>query len=137
MTHLNSFLLVATLLMLTIIGGCTKDEGPLVIRPEVDTISFKDTILPMLVEKCVMCHPGNASLDLGQTNAYSDMVGVTSLNYSPVLRVSSGEPEGSVLYQKVVGKGDVGAIMPLGSDPLTEGEVGLIYDWISQGAMDN
>jgi hypothetical protein len=37
----------------------------------------------------------------------------------------------------VVGNSQFGSIMPMYTDPLTEEEVWLIYDWIAQGALNN
>ena len=120
-------------------SACTKDSGPVVIRPPVpDTLSFQDTILPILVAECAFsgCHPGAASLDLTMAQAYSDLVNVQSLNYAPYLRVKPFSPDSSVLYQKVLGNTDFGTQMPIGpgATPLTDEEQGLIYDWIAQGA---
>ncbi len=121
-----------------LISACTKDSGPIIIRQETDTISFNDSILPILVANCVIgCHPGYADLDLGAVNAYSDLVNVASANYAPYIRVHPSDPDNSVLYQKVAGNTLFGSIMPLYADPLTEEEVWLIYDWIAQGALDN
>jgi len=121
--------------LMIFLSSCTKDSGPITIRPIVDTLSFRDTILPIFIEKCVNCHPGFANLDLGATNGYSDLVNVPSVGYSP-LRVVPSDPENSSLYLKVAGT-QLGAVMPLYAAPLTDDEIGLIYDWIAQGALDN
>lgn len=123
-------------------SACTKDSGPVVIRPPApDTLSFQDTILPILVAECAHsgCHPGSASLDLTMAQAYSSLVNVQSLNYAPYLRVKKFSPDSSVLYQKVIGNTDFGVQMPIGpnTSPLSDEEKGLIYDWIAQGAMNN
>ena len=124
--------------MAVLLGSCTKDSGPVIIRPETDTVSFNDTIIPILVTNCVSgCHPGFGALDLTATNAYTDLVNVASINYPPGLRVSPQDPEGSVFYQKIVGNTQYGSVMPPAPPPLTDEETGLIYDWIKQGALDN
>lgn len=128
---------IALLMVLLSTSSCTKDSGPVIIRPMVDTLSFKDTILPILISKCYNCHPGYADLDLGTTNAYSDLVNTPSVNYPPYMRVSPFDPLNSVLYQKVNSNAQFGSAMPMYADPLTESEKWLIYDWIAQGAKDN
>ena len=119
------------------LSSCTKDSGPIIIRPPVDTLSYTDTILPIFLGKCVNCHPGFASLDLGVTNGYNDLVNVNSINFPGYKRVTPHDPQNSVLYQKVAGNSQFGTMMPLYADRLTDDEIGLIYDWIAQGAMNN
>ncbi len=133
---------VVALLFSVILGSCTKDSGPVLIRPNVpDTLSFQDTILPILVGNCAFsgCHPSAGGLDLGVNAAYVDLVNVSSLSYTPFLRVKPFSPDSSVLYQKIVGNTDFGTQMPIGPGavPLSDEETGLIYDWIAQGALDN
>lgn len=133
---------VLIIAILLVTGSCTKDSGPIIIRPDVpDTLSFQDTILPILVGNCAFsgCHPSAGGLDLGVNNAYADMVDVLSLGYGPYLRVKPFSPDSSVLYQKIIGNTDFGTQMPIGPGavPLSDEETGLIYDWIAQGALDN
>ncbi len=119
------------------LSSCTKDSGPIIIRPPVDTLSFADTILPIFLAKCLNCHPGFADLDLGVTNGYSDLVSVNSIAFPGYERVAPYDPQNSVLYQKVAGNSQFGTVMPLYADRLTDDEIGLIYDWIAQGALNN
>ncbi len=137
MKIIGNSLAILVLLLVFLLNSCTKDSGPIIIRPPVDTLSFSDTILPILIGKCYSCHPGYANLDLGATNSYSELVNVSAVNYPSYSRVVPFDPENSVLYQKVVGNSQFGSIMPMYADPLTEEEVWLIYDWIAQGALNN
>ncbi len=119
-----------------LIGSCTKDSGPIVIRQETDTISFNDTIMPILQANCIgSCHPPFGNLDLNAQNAYANLVNVPSLSPGPI-RVTPFQPENSMLYLRVAGS-EAGGRMPQGQSPLSSGEIGLIYDWIAQGALDN
>ncbi|MDP6908171.1 MAG: hypothetical protein QF371_01635 [Flavobacteriales bacterium] len=130
-------IILLIILVAVIMSSCTKDSGPIVIRPETDTISFNDTILPIFQANCVeYCHPPSGGLDLTAPNAYAGLVDVASISPGPI-RVKPFEPENSMLYLRVAGD-QAGTRMPLGTpQALSVGEIGLIYDWIAQGALDN
>lgn len=56
-------------------------------------------------------------------------------SYEGVMKnVVPGNPEGSVLYQRLIGQG--GPIMPP-SGKLPDDLLKLVYDWIKQGAKNN
>ncbi|MDX1741773.1 MAG: hypothetical protein R3178_10780, partial [Rhodothermales bacterium] len=87
------------------------------------------------------CHLGgsaSAQLDLSAGNAYSDLVGVASVEVPMLLRVEPGNPDDSYLVQKIEGSpGIVGARMPRGRDPLSTEQIQSIRDWIEAGAEDD
>jgi hypothetical protein len=53
---------------------------------------------------------------------------------SSVWRVKPGDPDNSYIVQKVEGTAAVGGRMPLNREPLTAEQIGLLRQWISEGA---
>ncbi len=123
--------------------GCTKDEGPVLIPKPVDpgvpidTAYFATEVVPIFQQHCWVCHPDMAGLDLSATGAYANLVGITSTNHAPAIRIVAGDPDASVLWHKVSGSPDFGINMPPNGTFLTNDELQLIRDWIEQGALDN
>ena len=80
---------------------------PLYIAVLVAQVDYDTVIQPLWNSNCISCHIyGHSSgLNLTSGNSYDDLVDVTSNNYSPALRVASGAPGSSVLYDKITGKG--------------------------------
>ncbi|MBL0044263.1 MAG: hypothetical protein IPP33_07635 [Flavobacteriales bacterium] len=125
--------------------GCAKDEGPLFIpKPvtddpgvPVDTAYFAAEVLPIFTAHCWTCHPPMADMDLSASEAYNNLVGVTSTNHAPGIRVVPGDPEASVLWHKVTFTEVYGLGMPPDGTFLSAEELGIILDWIEQGALEN
>ena len=84
-------------------------------------ISFSRDVLPIFLQMAASCHGNSGGLSL-ETYEGTMMV------------VVPGDPEGSVLYQRLLGQG--GPVMPP-SGPLPDSQIQLIYDWIKQGAKNN
>lgn len=84
------------------------------------------------------CHVqgGGAPMSLEAGLAYNNLVGVTSTGYSPRLRVVAGDPDNSVMYQKIIGAGGVGGKMPPG-ESLTQAQMDTIRAWILKGAKND
>jgi len=113
-------------------------------RPEKTTqsISFKDSVMPVLKKYCLPCHaeessnPSELSLDSYQLLMEGGKHGAA---------VVGGRPEQSSLIQKLNEKPPFGDTMPLArrrrsQDPprkLTEEEVKILTEWIRQGAREN
>ncbi len=102
-------------------------------------VSFRNQVLPILTERCVMCHVQGAeqgSLSLFP-EAWSQLVGVKA-SESALNRVEAGAPERSYLYLKLLGQqesaGGSGARMPFQQDPLTAEQLDLFKRWIAEGA---
>jgi hypothetical protein len=53
------------------------------------------------------------------------------------IRVIPGDPENSLLYQKLAGSPPCGDPMPPLTDPLGSEQVKLVYDWIALGAKND
>lgn len=97
--------------------------------PTPGAVSFSEDVLPIFKAECGTCH-GN----LGGWNASSyESVMTTGLNAPVVL---PGDPENSLLAQKILGTQTQGAIMPP-SGKLPQDEIQVILDWIAAGAEDN
>ena len=76
-----------------------------------------------------LCRPSGAAADAA-ADAGSDAGSETHL------RVIPGDPEASLLYQKLSGSPPCGDMMPPGQDPDPE-KAQLVYDWIAAGAKDD
>jgi hypothetical protein len=103
------------------------------------TVSFRTDVLPILTERCVMCHvqgaeQGNLRL---YPDAWAQLVGAKSTE-SALKRVEPGAPEKSYLYLKLLGTheaaGGSGARMPFQQDPLSPAELERVRVWILEGA---
>jgi mono/diheme cytochrome c family protein len=96
---------------------------------EVSAPLFAADIAPILEAECGACHG-----TLGGWDASSYTAVMETGDHAPV--VIPGDPENSLLAQKLLGTQAEGTIMPPGS-PLPQAEIQLILDWILAGAPDN
>ena len=101
-----------------------KDSGQ---RPE--SISFSADVLPIFDRACKACH-GN----LGGWDGTSHDTVLATGNNAPV--VIAGDPQSSLLVQKLLGTQSTGSLMPP-TGALPESEIQLIIQWIRAGAPDN
>jgi hypothetical protein len=90
--------------------------------------------------KCAYCHvPGVIPPDLANPfDAVGGAVGVAAA--SGQVRIVPGDPEASLLFEKVKGeplRSGIGRPMPLHFDRLTESERRSLRDWISAGALND
>jgi len=97
------------------------------------TVDYETDIQPIFNANCAGCHGANGGLSLAAGASYGNLVDVVSQNYAPALRVASGDPDASVLYNKVAGTGVFGNQM--GS--LTADQLNLISTWITELATTN
>jgi hypothetical protein len=106
---------------------------PLMVLAAVSlhAVDFDAEIQPIFTASCVGCHGNSGGLSLASGSAEANLVDVVSTNYAPALRVASGDPAASVLYNKVAGTGVHGQIMPVGGTLTTE-QIALISDWITE-----
>lgn len=87
---------------------------------------------------CTACHIGATAplgLRLDAANSYALLVGVTSVQEAPQLRVKPGDPNDSYLIRKLEGTQTVGGRMPLGGTPLSSTDIAVIRQWILDGAQ--
>jgi len=83
------------------------------------------------------CHigPGGGPMSLKAGDSFGSLVGRNS-NYGQP-RVTAGNANNSVLYQKVIGNNSFGSRMPLGLPALSKSETDSILAWINRGALNN
>jgi mono/diheme cytochrome c family protein len=91
--------------------------------------SFARDVLPILQSNCAPCHGSMGGWD---SSTYSSVM--TSGVHSPV--VIPGDPDGSLLAQKMLGTQTEGGVMPP-SGRLADDLIQVILDWIAAGAPDN
>jgi len=144
MTHRH--LLLGCLLLASCVSELEPDVGPVIAGqcknedadPEVE-VSFTDEVLPMLQMRCG-CHDPKGSGSAIDTTSFS--IG----SWREVMRggvksgdkiVIAGDACGSVLVQKCSDAPPFGSRMPIGGPYYTSGEMGIMRDWIIEGAHDN
>jgi mono/diheme cytochrome c family protein len=98
-------------------------------RPPDGEVSFSADVLTLLGSKCNMCHGTLGGWDGTTYRSVMD-----SGDNAPV--VIPGDPEGSLLGQKVLGAQTRGTVMPP-SGKMEAAEIQVILDWIAAGALDN
>lgn len=118
----HSIFLILVLLSL-FLNSCKYDfvlpvEVP-VVTPGADPISFTKQIVPILTDKCVLCHSSQAPT-MGASVAFAQLV---------PKYVNTASPSSSKLYT-VPTSGTHG-----GSVTATQGA--LILQWITEGAKNN
>ena len=93
-------------------------------------VSFKDTILPMLKERCFSCHgPEKSKGELRLDSLEAIQKGGED---GPIF--VAGKPDESSLYKLTILPKDNEDIMPAKGDPLTEEQTKAIFAWITEGA---
>ena len=124
--------------------GCAGD-GSTFMEPADTSMAFADDVQPIFTANCAFsgCHAGSnpaQGMNLSDGQAYANIVNVQS-NESGLLRVDPGNPDQSYLVHKIQGTqgtvGGSGGQMPLGGTPLTQAQINLIREWITNGAQEN
>lgn len=86
------------------------------------------------------CHFGAApqeGMNLENGNTFANTVNIPSSEVPSLDRVKPGDPNNSYLVQKVEGTAAVGERMPLSGPALSQSEINMIRDWITNGAQDD
>lgn len=102
------------------------------------TASFSSIQSHVFTPICTACHAGGAApqgLRLDAANSFTMLVGVSSAEMPSLKRVAPGDADNSYLVQKLEGHQSVGARMPFGGPYLDANTIGLIRQWISNGAQ--
>ncbi|MDE0685810.1 MAG: hypothetical protein OXI63_23010 [Candidatus Poribacteria bacterium] len=107
--------------------------------PQIE-IDFETQVLPILQNRCFSCHsapktdPSGAITKSKGGVQLDNVKGIEESLYGEV--IIAGEPEGSLLYQRItLPEGDTGIMPPQEEGvPLTKQETDLIRKWIEQGA---
>ena len=117
-----------------ILASCNKDEGPFypVVNSQADTntVSYSKDVQPVFNSYCVACHTEqHAKLNLRSCCSYEQLL-ETGVSASYIDTVS---PENSNLYKHL--SGSLSMMPPSGK--LTEAQIRIIKNWISQGGKNN
>ncbi|MBI2976954.1 MAG: c-type cytochrome [Chloroflexi bacterium] len=104
-------------------GAAQLGQGP---------VTFSGSVLPLLQEKCTVCHA--TGIKLGGWDGSSYEAFMTTGENGPV--VVPGDVGASLLAQKLLGTQTQGKVMPP-SGKMTAANIQLITDWIAAGAPDN
>ncbi|HEV6968865.1 hypothetical protein [Roseateles sp.] len=113
------------------IGEGADPGGPM-------TASFASIQSHVFTPVCTACHAGGAApqgLRLDATNSYAMLVGTASAEVPSLKRVAPGDAANSYLIHKLEGHQSVGARMPFGGPYLDANTIGLIRQWIDNGAQ--
>ena len=113
------------------IGESGTDDGTL--RPTLASIQ-QNVFTPV----CTACHAGAGApqgLRLDEANSAASLIGVPSNEVPSVRRVAPGDADASYLIAKLDGSASVGGRMPLGGPYLDAATIGVIREWIEQGAI--
>ncbi|PKO14313.1 MAG: hypothetical protein CVU39_14850 [Chloroflexi bacterium HGW-Chloroflexi-10] len=92
------------------------------------SISFAGQVLPIFNESCFNCHGGNKTENDLALGSYA---GVMAGSEDGAVLVP-GDPAASVLVELIANQK-----MPKRGAKLTQEQVQLVSDWITQGALDN
>jgi mono/diheme cytochrome c family protein len=98
----------------------------------VSAPGFAADVLPLFEEHCVACHSATQPLGGWDGSSYTSII--ESGDHAPV--IIPGDPEGSLLVQKLLGTQTVGSQMPI-PELLPQEQVQVIIEWIRAGAEDN
>ena len=126
---------------LVVAGGRPKPRPPAIVavaptapvekQPGVGTPHFKSEILPVLEQNCAKCHnPANRLGGFVVTDHRSIM---TTGDHTPT--VIHGNPDASILVQKLKGTHTVGVRMPIDAPLLSDEQIQMIADWVKTGAF--
>ena len=106
-------------------------------------ISFSEVFTTVLSQNCG-CHNGGSHstgffMNGDENTAYGNLVGVAAFELASMNRIEAGDPDNSYLVNKIQGTaGDVGGSnpsqMPLGGNPLAQGDIDLVRQWVTDGA---
>jgi mono/diheme cytochrome c family protein len=107
------------------LGSDKEKPGP---TPAPGTVTFTNDVQPIFESECVICH-GN----MGGWDGTSYEAVMASGNHAPI--VIPGDPQGSLLAQKLLGTHTAGEIMPPGGK-LSDDTIEIILAWIESGAIE-
>lgn len=118
------------------------------LEPEYDSIGSAQKFTPDNVQNifnnnCALsgCHAGSApehGQNLDSTHAYSNVVGITSVEMSGLKRIAPGDTANSYLFRKIKGVSiAAGTVrMPFGGPYLLNAQIDIIRQWILSGAPE-
>ena len=96
------------------------------------TISYSSDIQPIFTTSCAPCHIAAKTAGLSLATYAGVMAGGKD---GAVIK--PGDPDNSLLVQKIKGTQTIGVRMPYHRDPLPDAKIQQISDWVTQGAKDD
>ena len=123
-----NYTLTAILLTASLFIAACSDSGKTPNNPPSGVIVWAD-VSPIFQSNCVGCHGGSGGLYLTSYNN-----ALTTGNDAPV--IIPGDPTNSILVHALRGTATVAAQMPKGLTPLSESNISLIEEWITDGALE-
>jgi mono/diheme cytochrome c family protein len=124
-------------MVLPLFPGCSDEGDPIAPGgPDVTgPVSFAEDVQPIFDSRCTGCHGegGNGGLDLRSPQSYANLVDAGSPNYG-AKRVVPGDPDASVLVDKISGGGRYGSRMPPTGSALSAAQISTIRTWVAEGA---
>ncbi len=113
-------------------GGDNGDNG------DTPTVTLATLSSEIFTPNCATsgCHEGpNASggMSLEAGVIADEIIGQTSTGYGDILRIAPGDPDNSLIVQKVRGT-EAGSQMPFGRTPLPAEAIAKLVEWIEAGA---
>lgn len=139
--------LACSLAVLIGVAGCSGDGTTLGPSGTPDTTMDGDngdtavTLATLSAEiftpSCAVsgCHAGpNASngMSLEAGVIASEIISVTSTGYGDIVRIAPGDPDNSLIVQKV--RGEAGGQMPQSAPALSDEAIAKLIEWIEAGA---
>lgn len=127
----------------------TDDHDPSSITDVCSTpalVSFANDIQPIFTNSCALggCHAGGSpamGMNLSAGQAYGMIVDVASVELPSMDRIEPGMPDLSYLVHKIQGTqasvGGSGSRMPLTGCCLSQAQIDMVRNWVSQGAQNN
>jgi len=113
--------------------------------PSNVAVSLADDVQPILTARCTGCHIEGGLANLSGSNLFLDEgnviatgVNQSSTQVNALTLIVPGDADASYLFEKVSQSNPTsGSRMPTFGASLTSEELGLLRDWINQGANDN
>src|SRR5215468_6723917 len=123
-----------------VVDDPAPDDDPLAVRETPAAGSLDDLHQRVIAKRCSgqpgLCHNGQFEPNLSTPAlTYAYLVGRPSLEKTDRLRVRAGDPDHSLLIDKLRNRNGVSTQMPLGADPLLEADIQALEAWITGGAL--
>ncbi len=127
---MKKFLMGAVVLLPVVLWAATGEKP----------VSYSNDLEQLVVKRCGDCHSTQdpkAKLVLTTGDGFKNLVNRASAQAPEVQLVTPGDPMGSYVWLKLMGKTEIGKGMPrtlFGSKSLPEDELDLFRRWIEDGA---
>lgn len=110
--------------------GITVFGASLALAQE-PSLTYKEHIFPIIEKYCLRCHLEENDNPSGLAMDSFELLMKGGKNGNTVV---PGKPEESILYRKLLSDPPFGKQMPRNRKKLSAEEIGLIFEWIRQGA---